>query len=134
MLLQMPIFIALYQALSRSIELWRAKFLWIKDLSEQDAAFRLPSNLPLLGDFPVNILPILMIIAMFIQQKLSSPPLTGTSQQQQQKMMTIFMPILFGFIFYKFPSGLVLYWLTNTVLMAIQHSLIARKMKSYEEY
>lgn len=121
MLLQMPIFIALYQAFIRAIELKNAKFLWIKDLSEPDRAFFLPlSGTPI----PVNILPILMAITMFVQQKMTVSPARVADKedsiQQQQKMMVIMMPILFGFIFYNMPSGLVLYWFLNTVIMLIQ--------------
>lgn len=123
MLLQMPIFISLYQALMRSVELWGAGFLWIKDLTRPDAA-RLPFSLPLLGD-SINILPILMAISMFMQQKISQPK-TSAQTDQQRKMM-LFMPLIFGFIFYSLPSGLVLYWLTNTFLMTFHQWLITRK-------
>jgi len=68
MLLQIPIFIALYQVLSRSIALKGAGFLWIKDLSEPDRLLKFPSQIPFLGEY-LNILPILMAIIMFIQQK-----------------------------------------------------------------
>lgn len=122
MLFQMPIFIALYQALIRSIELKGAHFLWIKDLSLADA-LPLPFSLPVLGN-SINILPLLMSAAMFLQQKISQPG--GHAQTEQQKQMAIFMPILFGFIFYGLPSGLVLYWLTNTTLMVVYQSIIKK--------
>lgn len=121
LLLQMPIFIALYHALVRSIELKGANFLWIKDLSKPDAV-KLPFTLPVLGD-SINILPILMMIAMIFQQKFASPHKTGetSEQQKQQQQMMMFMPAIFVIIFYTLPSGLVLYWLVNTVLMMIHH-------------
>ncbi len=116
MLLQFPIFIALYLALTKSIELKGASFLWISDLAAPDAAFKIPFSLPFIGSY-VNILPILMLIAMFIQQRITQ---SQTSMQtDMQKQFTIIMPIVFGFIFYHFPSGLVLYWLTNTVVMSL---------------
>lgn len=115
MLLQMPIFIALYQTLMRSVELKGAHFLWIKDLSMPDAAFHLPFTIPFLGN-AINLLPILMIGAMILQQQLSQHGKALSSQTDQQKMMARIMPIMFGFIFYNLPSGLVLYWLTNTLL------------------
>jgi len=124
MLLQMPIFIALYQTLMRSVELKGANFLWIKDLSMPDAAFRLPVTLPFLGN-AINILPILMIGAMIVQQKVSQAK-TAT-QTDQQKMMASIMPVMFGFIFYSLPSGLVLYWLTNTVLTSTLQYFSLRK-------
>jgi len=115
LLLQMPIFFALYNALMRSIVLKGAKFLWIKDLSEPDRLFILPKALPILGsDF--NILPIIMAIGMFIQQKISSASASGASAEQQ-KIMLIVMPVMFGIIFYRMPSGLVLYWFVNSILM-----------------
>jgi len=135
MLLQMPIFIALYQAFSRAIELRDARFLWINDLSQPDKAFFIPSG-PAGAGIPVNILPILMAITMYFQQKVSmaasSHPMADDKKedvmQQQQKMMTVMMPILFGFIFYNMPSGLVLYWFVNTLIMFYQQT---RVMKSF---
>jgi len=115
LLLQMPIFFALYQALIRSVALRGAKFLWIKDLSAPDQFFTLKNSMPFLGN-QVNILPILMAIGMFVQQKISMAKATGEAAQQQ-KMMSIIMPIMFGVIFYQMPSGLVLYWFVNSALM-----------------
>ena len=125
MLLQMPIFIALYQTLMRSVELKGAHFLWIKDLSMPDAAFHLPFSLPFLGS-AINLLPILMIGAMIIQQKLSQGR-ASASQTDQQKMMASIMPVMFGFIFYSLPAGLVLYWLTNTLLTSALQFFALRK-------
>ncbi len=117
LLLQMPIFFALYNALMRSIVLKGASFLWIKDLSEPDRLIVLPKALPLMGsDF--NILPIIMAIGMFVQQKISSASATGASAEQQ-KIMLIVMPVMFGVIFYRMPSGLVIYWFVNSMLMLV---------------
>ncbi|MHB8154876.1 MAG: membrane protein insertase YidC [Candidatus Omnitrophota bacterium] len=115
LLLQMPIFFALYQALIRSVALRGAHFLWIKDLSSPDKAFTFKNSIPFLGN-QVNILPILMAIGMFVQQKISMAKATGEAAQQQ-KIMLIIMPIMFGVIFYQMPSGLVLYWFINSLLM-----------------
>jgi YidC/Oxa1 family membrane protein insertase len=115
LLLQMPIFFALYQALIRSVSLRGAHFLWIKDLSSPDKAFIFKNSIPFFGN-QVNILPILMAIGMFVQQKISMAKATGEAAQQQQ-MMSIIMPIMFGVIFYQMPSGLVLYWFMNSLLM-----------------
>ncbi len=115
LLLQMPIFFALYQALIRSVALRGAHFLWIKDLSSPDKAFVLKNSIPFLGN-QVNVLPILMAIGMFVQQKISMAKATGEAAQQQ-KMMSIIMPIMFGVIFYQMPSGLVLYWFVNSLFM-----------------
>jgi YidC/Oxa1 family membrane protein insertase len=121
----MPIFLALYQTLMRSVELKGAEFLWIKDLSMPDAAFDLPFTVPFLGS-AINILPILMIGAMIIQQKMSQVKTAG-AQTEQQRLMSSIMPVMFGFIFYNLPSGLVLYWLTNTLLTSGLQFLAVRK-------
>lgn len=129
LLLQFPIFIALYQALMRTIALRGARFLWIKDLSQPDRLFMLPFNLPVLGN-EINILPILMTIGMFIQQKISSPAVGSGSAAEQQKIMLILMPLLFGFIFYHMPAGLVLYWFVNSALtLAYQFRITHAKQK-----
>jgi len=109
MLLQIPIFIALYNALSGAVELWRAPLdgYWIKDLSAADR---------------FHILPILMGASMFIQQKLS--PSAGDPRQAQ--LMLYLMPVLFTIMFWNFPSGLVLYWFVNNLLQITEQMLILR--------
>jgi YidC/Oxa1 family membrane protein insertase len=117
MILQIPIFIALYQVLSRSIALKGAEFLWIKDLSEPDRLFKFPGALPFIGEY-FNILPILMALGMFVQQKMSAVTTSGQSAEQQ-KMMMIMIPILMGVMFYNVPSGLSMYWFLNSTLMLL---------------
>jgi YidC/Oxa1 family membrane protein insertase len=124
LILQMPIFFALYQALMRSVALKGASFLWIKDLSEPDRLFKLPFSLPVLGN-EVNILPIVMAIGMFIQQKISLVS-ASSSVAEQQKLMLVVMPLMFGLIFYHMPSGLVLYWFINSGLMLLYQLRIRR--------
>lgn len=135
MILQMPIFFALYQVLMRSIELRGASFLWIKDLSQPDRLIIFKDSIPLLGN-ELNILPLLMAVAMFFQQKLSAPPQTGSSDQmaQQQKMMAVMMPVLFGFMFYRLPSGLVMYWFVNTLLTLGEQELFIKKQVFHVEH
>lgn len=116
LLLQIPIFFSLYPVLMRTVGLKGARFLWIKDLSEPDRLFSLPFPKPF---DTFNLLPVLMAIGMFLQQKISSVPKTSTSTAEQQKIMLMVMPIMFGFIFYSLPSSLVLYWLVNTILMLL---------------
>ena len=65
-----------------------------------------------------NILPVLMAVVMFFQQKMNTAASAGQSAEQQ-KMMAIIFPIMFGFIFYNMPSGLVLYWFLNSILMTV---------------
>jgi len=114
LLVQSPVFIALYQALNHTIALRGQPFvLWIKDLSQPDA-LALPFSLPFLGS-AVNVLPILMSIAMYFQTKL-----TPSSGGGQMAAMNTMMPLIMIFIFYNMPSGLVLYWLVNTILQGYQ--------------
>ena len=117
MLLQMPVFIGLYQALLRDVDFKGANFLWIKDLSEPDRLITFKSQLPLIGN-ELNLLPIIMTIVMFIQQKMTSKSMViaDSNQAAQQKMMTIIMPIFLGAIFYKLASGLTIYFTTFYIL------------------
>ena len=123
LILQMPIFIALWQALQRSVILKGANFLWIKDLSEPDRLFTLGGSFPIKE---INILPILTAILMFLQQKISTVATSGASAEQQ-KIMVIMMPIIFGFAFYNMPSGWVLYFFVYSLLMLIYQFRISRK-------
>ena len=126
MLLQIPIFWALYQALMRSIELKGANFLWIQDLSRPDI-IPIPFKLPLIGS-EIHLLPLIVVVLMVIQQKVStqSMPSSTPEQKQQQQMMAIMMPLFFGFILYNMPSGFVLYLMTSTTLMAIEHAALRK--------
>ena len=124
MLIQIPVFIALFRVLRSAIELRFSKFLWIKDLSEPENLLR--GAIPYIGS--LNILPILMAATMMWQQKLTTGSSAATPEQkQQQKMMAVMMPIMMLFFFYTMPSGLVLYWTTSQVLMIAQ--LLIRKKK-----
>jgi len=109
LLVQFPIFIAFYWVLLGSIELRHAPFmLWIKDLSAQD---------------PYYITPILMGASMFIQQKM-----TPTVGDPTQAKVMLAMPIIFTFLFLKFPSGLVIYWMVNNVLQIFQQLYIDKRV------
>ncbi len=126
MLLQMPVFIALYRMLWNAFELRGTGFLWIDDLSQPDKLFHTPflQSVPLIGGALeyFNILPILVAVAMVLSMKLT--PTAGPSQNPQQKMIMTVMPIMFGVISYVFSAGLNLYVLTSTVLGILQNRLI----------
>jgi len=114
MMLQMPIWFALFGVYRGAIELRGAPFFaWIDDLSEPDTIAKLPFSLPFFRD-EVHVLPLLMAAAMFLQQKLASPG--GAAQTEQQKMMMFMFPVMFGFLFYHMPSGLCLYILVSSLL------------------
>ena len=106
-LIQIPVFISLYCVLLESVELRHSPFIfWISDLSSKDIYY---------------VLPIIMSLTMFIQQKLNPPV-----QDALQRKIILFMPFVFLFVFLQFPSGLVLYWVVNNILSIFQQWLITR--------
>ena len=118
-LIQLPVFFGLYQALLTSIELRHAPFimylpftdkLWLADLSAKD---------------PYYITPVIMGLPMFLQQRMS-PPATDPTQQK----IMMFLPLIFTVLFLGFPSGLVIYWLVNNILSIFQQWLMMRKNKA----
>lgn len=117
-LIQLPVFFGLYQALLTSIALRHASFItyfpgtdviWLADLSAKD---------------PLYITPIIMGVTMFLQQRMSPPP----ADPMQRKIM-MFLPLIFTVLFLNFPAGLVLYWLVNNILSILQQWLMMRKFK-----
>ena len=109
-LIQMPVFIALYWVLMESVELRQAPFaLWIDDLSAMD---------------PYFVLPLMMGASMFFMQKLNPPP----PDPMQAKIMQ-WLPVVFTFFFLWFPSGLVLYWVVNNLLSMAQQFVITRRIE-----
>ena len=124
-LMQMPVFIALYWMLSAVVELRHAPFFgWIQDLSAPDTFFgTIPSVVPLLGGMPIGLLPLLMGATMIIQTALNPAP----TDPIQAKVMKI-MPIVFSIFFFFFPAGLVLYWLVNNILSIAQQWYINKKI------
>jgi YidC/Oxa1 family membrane protein insertase len=123
MVLQIPVFFALYKVLLQSIELRHAPFmLWITDLAAPDRLW-IGIDLPYVGGLPV--LTLLMGASMFLQQKMSP----STADPTQAKVM-MFLPVVFTFMFLNFASGLVLYWFINNLLSILQQVIINRDTKS----
>ncbi|MCM8794412.1 MAG: YidC/Oxa1 family insertase periplasmic-domain containing protein [Candidatus Omnitrophica bacterium] len=120
MLVQIPIFFCFYQALLRFPQLSGARFFLIEDLAKPDAIIRFKGALPLVGE-SINLLPFLMTAAMFVQQRLTTTTKPVTEEHAMQQKIFQFMPVIFCFFFYSLPSGLVLYWVTNTVLTITQY-------------
>ncbi|MEI7901737.1 MAG: YidC/Oxa1 family insertase periplasmic-domain containing protein [bacterium] len=118
MLIQIPVFIALFTVLRSAVELRYAPFLWIGDLSEPENL--LAGVLPL----PLNILPFLMSGTMALQSYLT--PSMG--DPQQQKMMMVMMPIMMLFMFYSFPAALSLYWTVSQALSIVQMLMMRQKI------
>jgi YidC/Oxa1 family membrane protein insertase len=109
MLLQMPVFIALYWVLSESVEIRHSPWIiWIQDLSAKD---------------PLFILPLIMGASMFLMQKLQPAP----TDPMQAKVFQL-MPIMFTFFFLMFPAGLVLYWTVNNLLSILQQWFVNRQI------
>jgi YidC/Oxa1 family membrane protein insertase len=109
MLIQIPVFIALYNALQNTIEMRHAPFfLWIQDLSSKD---------------PIYITPLIMGATMVIQQKM-----TPTAGDPAQAKMMLLMPVMFTFMFLNFPSGLVLYWMVNNILSIAHQYYLNKKL------
>ncbi len=138
MFAQMPIWIALYSAIYASVALRGAPFLpfWITDLSAPDALFRFPAvTLPLFGTLDsFNLLPILMGVAFYLQQKLTPTQASADSQvAQQQKIMMIMMPVMFPLMLYKAPSGLNLYIMASTFAGVIEQYVIKKHIKEKEQ-
>ena len=124
MVVQLPVFFALYRMLYEAIELRHAHFfLWINDLAAPDRLFNFDFSIPFMEPpFGIPVLTIVMGASMLLQQKMSPPMGDAT----QAKMM-MFMPVVFTFIFINFSSGLVLYWLTNNILSIAQQYYTQKK-------
>lgn len=141
MFAQMPIWIALYGAIYASIELRGAAFLpfWITDLSAPDALVRFATvTIPLLGwkVESLNLLPLLMGVAFYLQQKLTPTQAAAPADSQaaqQQKMMMIMMPILFPLMLYNAPSGLNLYIMASTFAGVVEQYVIKKHIREKEE-
>jgi YidC/Oxa1 family membrane protein insertase len=121
MLVQIPVFIALFTVLRSAVELRYAPFLWMADLSEPENLFL--GMIPFIG--AINILPVLMAATMALQTYLT--PSAG--DPAQQKMMLVMMPIMMLFMFYSFPSALSLYWTVSQVLSIVQMLMMRRKVE-----
>ncbi|RLB29950.1 MAG: membrane protein insertase YidC [Deltaproteobacteria bacterium] len=125
MIVQIPVFFALFRVLPNSIELRHAPFvLWINDLSAPDRLFSFPFQIPFMAPpYGIPVLTLIMGASMFLQQKMTPTP----GDPAQAKMMML-LPIVFTFLFINFPSGLVLYWLVNNVLSIAQQYRINRQV------
>ncbi|MBN1477483.1 membrane protein insertase YidC [Candidatus Sumerlaeota bacterium] len=133
LLLQMPIFFALWRMLASEIQLRGASWLWIEDLSGPDALIRAPwlESLPLLGGFlgpSLNLLPILMAVTQWMTMRLSS---TQASDPNQRMMMN-FMPIMLTVFLFRAPSGLMIYWVAGNIWQMGHQYLTTRALQRQE--
>jgi YidC/Oxa1 family membrane protein insertase len=122
MVLQFPVFIGLFYALRSAIELRQSPFFgWINDLSAPETLFEIPGV-----GLPVRVLPLIMGATMVLQQRITPMQMDPA----QAKMMMTVMPIMMTFVFYQFPSGLVLYWMVSNVLAIAHQLIIGRAMRA----
>jgi YidC/Oxa1 family membrane protein insertase len=140
MFLQMPIWIALWSALQSTFELRQAEFLygftWIHDLSKPDALIHFSTPIPLVFGWhlaSINVLPLLMMVVTWMNQKYMPQPTATTPEQEQQQKMMKWMSMLFPLMFYSFPSGLNLYYVTSMGLGIIESKRIRAHIKEREE-
>ncbi|WPJ94455.1 membrane protein insertase YidC [Coraliomargarita algicola] len=114
MIIQMPIFLGLFYMLRTASELRHEPFLWVADLSLPDTQFEI-------GGFPINILPMIMGVTMYLQ--MSMMPVSPTADPMQQKIFK-FLPFVFLIFLYNFASGLVVYWTVQNILTIVQQKII----------
>jgi YidC/Oxa1 family membrane protein insertase len=142
MFLQMPIWIALYSALQNEFALRQQQFLWgftwIHDLARPDRLITWdahPFIVPFFGMriVSLNILPVLMAVAMYMQQKYQPTPVAATPEQQSQQKMMRWMSLLFPVLMYSMPSGLILYILTSTAIGVMESKIIRDHIKQKQE-
>ena len=118
LLIQMPVFVALYWAFSGNAMPADAKFLWF--------TLKQPDRLFMIGNFAFNLLPILNVGVTYIQQKIMTSATSGQESNQQMQTMLYMMPLMMLFIFYKMPSGVTLYYLVSGALSLVQQYFILK--------
>ena len=118
LLIQMPVFVALYWAFSGNAIPADAKFLWF--------TLKQPDRLFMIGNFAFNLLPILNVGVTYIQQKIMTSATSGQESSQRMQTMLYMMPLMMLFIFYKMPSGVTLYYLVSGALSLVQQYFILK--------
>jgi len=124
MLVQIPVFVALYNVLLYSLDLRHSEFLWISDLSSPEMLFDIPGT-----GIPFRVLPLVMGISWFLTQKLT-PPNPGADEFQTKIFQ--YMPIMFTIMFWGLPSGLILYWTISNVISIFQQLYINKKFEKMQ--
>lgn len=128
-MVQLPIFVALFNVLGQVFELRDASFLWISTLAEPDMLFALGFDVPVLGGY-FNLLPVLMAVSTLAAIGLSSPPAEDAGGERRRTWMLVLMAFAFFVLFYPFPSGLVLYWTMANLLHIMQQGVVGLSSKS----
>ena len=132
LVIQMPIFLALYGLLNKYFDLRGAMFIpgWINDLSAPESILNFGNfTIPLLGWNDLRLMPIIYLGTQLLMSKFTQAPSGGGQSAAQAKMLTLGMPIMFFFILYDMPSGLLIYWTFSNILTAAQQAYISSKRK-----
>ena len=130
MVIQIPIFFAMYNLFNNHFDLRGAMFIpgWIPDLSRPESIYNFPGNftLPLLGWTAIRLLPFIYVGSQLLYGKVTQTP--GQQGNTQMKVMLYAMPVVFFFILYDVPSGLLLYWIMSNILTMVQQMAIIKYM------
>ncbi|WP_437229451.1 membrane protein insertase YidC [Planctomicrobium sp. SH661] len=131
-LIQLPIFLGLYNSLYHAVDLRLAKFLWIDNLAAPDRLAQLPFTVPYFGWTEFNLLPFITVALFVVQQKLFTPPPTSEEQAMQYKMMN-FMMIFIGFAFYRVPAGLCVYFIASSLWGICERLLLKKSIATHQK-
>ncbi len=128
-LLQLPIFYGLYTSLYNAVDLRLAEFLWINNLAAPDALVEFGFTIPWLGFTTLNLLPLVTVCLFVAQQKMFTPPPTSEEQAMTYKMMN-YMMIFMGFMFYRVPAGLCLYFISSSIWGMCERTLLKKNVNA----
>lgn len=128
-LLQLPVFIALFQILRQAPELRNVPFLWLTDLSQPDRAFALGTQIPWFGSY-FNVMPLIMVATIMLAA-ITAPGEGQGSSARKRHWISGLMALVFFVAFYSFPAGLVLYWITTNLLHVLQQLLVSAPSSSH---
>ncbi|HWL08668.1 MAG TPA: YidC/Oxa1 family insertase periplasmic-domain containing protein [Planctomicrobium sp.] len=131
-LLQLPIFLGLYNALFYAVDLRLATFLWVDNLAAPDNLFPLGFTVPWFGWTQFNLLPFITVALFVVQQKMFTPPPTSDEQRMQYRIMNVMM-IAIGFAFYTVPAGLCLYFISSSLWGVIERLLLKKSLATHQK-
>lgn len=136
MLIQLPFLFAMYRLFNNYFEFRGASFIpgWIPDLSAGDSIFHFGYKIPILGWTDIRLLPVIYLVSQLVYGKITQMPnQENPSQAMNMKIMLYFMPVLFFFMFYNVPSGLLLFWTASNFLMLFQQIIINKALDKEEK-
>ncbi len=134
MLLQIPIFFAMYNLFNNHFDLRGAMFIpgWIPDLSRPESVYSFaPYRIPLLNWSDIRLLPFIYLVSQLLYGKVTQTP--DQQSNAQMKMMLYLMPIMFFFILYEVPSGLLIYWIMSNLLTLVQQLALNKYLAAHRE-